>query len=382
MNTLRIAFLLGYASFSAWVPVFTLWLEDEGLKGSLIGVIAAIPWAVMLLLQPLWGILADKYGKVSCLRISLVVSAAGFFLFPMLATHPLSIILLTFLVSVFYTPVLSLLDSIALDKAEQPGGISYSGIRFWGAPGFALGAMATGWLIPIAGIQVAFYATSVFLVMILLTIYRYPGKNVSGNNAEMEFKDVGKVLRDKVLLGFLLVITIVSIGQSAITYYLPVYMRQIGATPEMTGLALGIQAFSELPFYFIATWLIVKISSRRVVLIAIAATALRLCLYSLNHTPQVVLLIETMNGITWTLLWISSVEFINEMIPSRWRTTGQSLLWAAYYGAGAILGNLIIGRMYQTMQIHSVYGAVSISIGIVFIVSLFILLSGKRRTIK
>lgn len=381
-NTLRITFLLGYASFSAWVPVFTLWLEDMGLKGSQIGIIAAIPWAVMLVLQPIWGILGDRYGKVFCIRIALIASILGFALFPLLATHPWSIALWTFLASVFYTPILSLLDSIALDKAEQPGGISYSNIRFWGAPGFALGAMVTGWLIPEFGVQIAFYATACFLVMILLSMIGYPAKNPSGKSNDLAFKNVHIVLRNKILLGFLLVITIVSVGQSAITYYLPVYMRQIGGTPEMTGIALGIQALSELPFYLIATWLILKIGSKKVVLIAILATALRLFFYSINNHPQVVFFIETMNGITWTLLWISSVEFINEMIPSQWRTTGQSLLWAAYYGAGAIVGNLIIGRMYQTLEIHAVYGILSLSIWITLVITSCIFLSKKTKSIK
>lgn len=371
-NMLRAAFLFGFASFSAWVPVFTLWLEDQKMEGSLIGFIAAIPWAVMLFLQPIWGVAADKYGKVFCLRIALVSSALIFLLFHVLLSNTISIVVLTFLASIFYTPVLSLLDSIALDRVDEAGGVSYSEMRFWGAPGFALGAMLTGWLIPEWGVDIAFYTTAFFLLIVFIALYRYTESKNTQKSMEFEFSGLQQVMANKLLIGFLLVIVIVSVGQSAISYYLPIYMRQIGATSDTTGIALAIQALSELPFYFIAAWLIRKISSGKVVFIAILATSLRLFFYSANDLPQVVMFIETMNGITWTLLWIASVEFINEMIPPQWRTTGQSLLWAAYYGAGAILGNIIIGRMYQSIEIHSIYALLSVSVLLITVVIAFV----------
>lgn len=381
-NMLRAAFLFGFASFSAWVPVFTLWLEDQEMKGFQIGFIAAIPWAVMLILQPLWGILADKYGKAFCLRIALVGSALGFLLFHIFSNNHITIIILTFLVSVFYTPVLSLLDSIALDNAEKSRSVSYSEMRFWGAPGFALGAMITGWLIPEWGAEIAFYTTAFFLLMVLLSICRYPIVNSLQKNMDIEFKGLNQVMTNKLLMGFLFVVIIVSVGQSAISYYLPIYMRQIGATSDTTGIALAIQALSELPFYFIAAWLIKRINSGTVVFIAIFATALRLFFYSVNYNPQIVMFIETMNGITWTLLWIASVEFVNEMVPPQWRTTGQSLLWAAYYGAGAILGNIIIGRMYESLEIHYIYSILSLSILIMAITALPLFIFQKTKLKK
>jgi PPP family 3-phenylpropionic acid transporter len=377
-NSLRLAFLFGFASLSSWLPVFNVWLEDEGLNGSQIGIIAAVPWVVMLIFQPVWGIVADKFGKVSCLWVSLVVAAAAFVLLPAFGSGIVFIFWLTVLVSIFNTPVLPLLDSIALDKVEEGAGISYSNIRFWGAPGYGIGAFVTGWLIPVFGVKCAFFTSSFFLLMVLIVIYSYRFNNSKNKTMEIEFRDLRTVLAKRFLLGFLLVIIIVSIGQSAIFYYLTLYMRQIGASPEITGTAIGVQAMSELPFYFVAAWLLQRTSPGRVVLIAIFATALRLFLYSINTNPNLVIFIETMNGLTWTLLWIASVEFVNEMVPAEWRTTGQSLLWAAYFGAGAISGNIVIGRMYQSMQMQKVYGIICIGILIVAMLASVVFLFTKK----
>ncbi len=107
------------------------------------------------------------------------------------------------------------------------------------------------------------------------------------------------------LLIFLLVVMIVSIAQSASSFFLTVYMREIGASSSVTGAAIGVQALSELPFYFIAAWLLRKTAPGKVLIIAIFGTALRLLLYYLNSNPYTVIGIESLNGVTWTLLWLA-----------------------------------------------------------------------------
>jgi PPP family 3-phenylpropionic acid transporter len=365
------------------MPLFNLWLKDSGLSGVQIGYVAAIPWLAMLFVQPLWGILADKYGKIFILRISVIGAAFLFSLFPLVGTGMIPIALMTLALALFNNPVLPLLDSLALDQVDGRQNISYSNIRFWGAPGYGLGAVLTGWLIPHYGVKLAFYSAAVFLVLALLSIQWFIPASNKSKGIDLEFKNLTQILSDKMLLLFLFVIVIVSVGQSAITFFLTLYMREIGATPETTGTAIGVQAFSELPFYFIAAWLLSRVKPGKVVMIAISATAIRMFFYSVNSNPHLVIFIETMNGMTWTLLWIASVEYINNLIPASWRTTGQSLLWASYFGAGAVLGNVFSGRLYQSMPMQNVYAINSILIAIIAVLAgFFILCNNKKRKVN
>jgi PPP family 3-phenylpropionic acid transporter len=378
-NPLRAAFLFGFASLASWMPLFNVWLEDAGLSGIQIGYVAAIPWIVVLILQPVWGIIADWYGKILCLNTALIFAVVFFITLPVLSKGLATIAVFTLFLAIFNTPVLPLLDSIALDHVDSVEGISYSNIRFWGAPGYGLGALLTGWLIPKFGVQVAFFTGAAFLLMVIFSIRRYHPKINAAKSIDIEFKGLNKVISNKLLIFFLAIIVIVAISQSAITFFLTLYMRQIGASPKITGTAISIQAFSELPFYFIAAWLLRKIKPDRVVLIAIFGTAVRLFFYSVNDNPNTVLFIETMNGITWTLLWIASVEFVNEMVPARFRTAGQSLLWAAYFGAGSILGSIISGRLYQDMEMQKVYSKNSMAILLVAIIATVIFFIRKKK---
>ena len=371
-NALRAAFLFGFASLSSWMPMFNLWLETNGLSGIQIGVIAAIPWLLMLVIQPFWGMLADKYGKLLCLKISLIGAILLFILFPFVKSGVVLIAVMTVALSLFNTPVLPFLDSIALDQVESKHINSYSTIRFWGAIGYALGASFTGWLISIIGVQAAFFSSGGFLLLCYLSALKIINVKQEASAVDIEFKHLGKIISNKILLIFLFIIVIVSISQSAITFFLALYMKQIGASSETTGMAIGMEGISELPFYFIAAWLLQRMAPGKVVFMAIIATSIRLFLYSINSNPDLVIFIEAMNGLTWTLLWVSSVEFVNSLVPAKFRTTGQSMLWAAYFGAGAVSGNILSGWMYQFMPMKQVYATNGFMILLTGIIALYI----------
>lgn len=363
----RAVFFFGFASLGCWMPNFNVWLEDKGLSGAEMGYVSAIPWLVMLVVQPLWGVVADKKGKMLCFTIAVLAAALLFAVFPFAGTGKFSIALFTCLLAVFQTPVLPLLDSLTLDYTALNPNASYSNLRFWGAPGFGGGALLTGLLTETYGSDVIFYLSAVFLFIawVIARMLRVQQSAVSA--ADISFKGLRQTLDNKMLLSFLVIVMIVSIAQSASSFFLTVYMREIGASSSVTGTAIGVQALSELPFYFIAAWLLRKTVAQNVLQIAIWGTAVRLLLYYLNGNPYLVIGIETLNGVTWTLLWIASVEFVNSQVPAQWRTTGQSLLWAMYFGAGAVLGNIMIGRLYESLPMRQIFGIFS---GVVWMVAI------------
>jgi predicted MFS family arabinose efflux permease len=65
------------------------------------------------------------------------------------------------------------------------------------------------------------------------------------------------------------------------------------------------------------------------------------------------------------------VETVNKLVKEEWRATGQSLLYASYFGVGAIAGNFWTGLLYDTrMPIGEIF---LLNSGIVALVGLSIL---------
>jgi PPP family 3-phenylpropionic acid transporter len=84
---------------------------------------------------------------------------------------------------------------------------------------------------------------------------------------------------------------------------------------------------------------------RTTLLITVLATALRLVLYSVVKVPIAALPIEILHGISWSLFWVICVELVFKLVQKELLATGQSLLYAAYYGAGAVIGNYWVGYL-------------------------------------
>jgi PPP family 3-phenylpropionic acid transporter len=134
-----------------------------------------------------------------------------------------------------------------------------------------------------------------------------------------------------------------------------VYLTEIGATPGMVGLAVGLQGLGEIPLYLLAGWIIGRIGPHRTIAIAIAVFGLRSFLYSVITVPALAASVELLHGLSFSLFLVASVQYVDQLVPTTWRATGQSLLSTAYFGAGSIAGNVWAGFLYDRIGIQPMF---------------------------
>ena len=70
------------------------------------------------------------------------------------------------------------------------------------------------------------------------------------------------------------------------------------------------------------------------------------------------------------------MEYVNRLVDEHWLATGQSLLYASYYGAGAIAGNYWTGYLYDSGI--KIAGIFLLNAGIVFVVVVLIVVFMKN----
>lgn len=84
----------------------------------------------------------------------------------------------------------------------------------------------------------------------------------------------------------------------------------------LQGIALGVQSFGgELPFFFIAGWVINKMGHINAMTMVLFAFGIRLCLYSALSNPWWVLPIELMQGMTFALFYATMATYANIVAP-------------------------------------------------------------------
>lgn len=376
-NKLRILYFLVFCCTASWLPIFADYLKDRGLSGMEIGVVISITPVMMFVVQPFYGMMADRFGYKKCLLVSSLLASVSFALY-FFDSGFVGLLITTIVMSLFYNSIQPLLDSLSLRLEQSNPAFSYGTLRIAGAAGWAFTGIIAGHFIDTINTSVIFAISSFSLLLLFVFTLSLDADVKVETVIQQKMKSsVLDVLGNKQLILLLIAVVLVSIGGTTIWNFYSIYMKENGATASLVGYGLSFQGLCELPFFYFSARIILKFGLRTTLLITIMATSLRLLLYSLVKDPKLALAIELLHGISWSLFWVACVEYVNLLVVKDWRATGQSLLYAAYYGVGAIIGNLWTGYLYDTeLKIGEVF---LLNAGIVLGVGVFVYLFVKKR---
>ena len=366
-NRLRLLYFLVFCCTASWLPIFADYLKGRGLNGIQIGVILSITPCMMFLVQPFYGMVADRLGYKKCLLISTLFASIGYAAYLYEGSFAYLLIVTVFM-SLFYNTLQPVLDSLSLTLAQRDPRFSYGSLRIAGAAGWAFTGIVVGYYIDAINTTVIFLFSSISLFLAFVFAFSLKLDRKNTNRPEgLSFKNIRMVFGNKVLILLLLAVFLVSVGATTIWNFYSIYMKENGASASLVGFGISFQGLCELPFFYFSAKIIGRLGVKTTLLITLFATALRLFLYSVVKDPQVAILIEVLHGISWSLFWVVCVETVNSLVQEDWRATGQSLLYAAYFGIGAIVGNFWTGYLYDAdLRISEIF---LLNSGIVVVVS-------------
>jgi PPP family 3-phenylpropionic acid transporter len=344
-NRLRILYFLVFCCTASWLPLFADYLKDHDLSGFRIGLILSLPPAMMFIVQPFYGMVADRIGyKRVLLWSSLLASVTYiFYLFDGGFGYLLAV---TLFMALFYNTLQPILDSLSLQLAEKDPSFSYGTLRVAGAAGWAFTGIVVGHYIDAINTTVIFIFSSASMLLAFLFSF-YLTNDDRKTSASAPFANVNQVFSNPILIFLLFAVVLTSAGATTIWNFYSIYMKENGASASLVGYGLSFQGLCELPMFYFSAKIIQRFGIKTTLIMTILTTALRLWLYSVISNPNIAIAIEVLHGISWSLFWVVCVECVNSLVNENWRATGQSLLYAAYFGAGAIIGNFWTGYLYD-----------------------------------
>jgi PPP family 3-phenylpropionic acid transporter len=278
--------------------------------------------------------------------------------------------------SLFYNTIQPVLDSMALQIAKSNSRFSYGTLRFYGAAGFAFTTIITGQVIDAVDITVIFIVSAI--TMFLAFIFSFFLKDEVHEKTETKaYSNVWGVVKNRSLLFLLFCVFLVSVGATTIWNFYSTYLKDNGASDSLVGYGLSFQGLCELPVFYFSARIILKLGLKTTLIITVLATVIRMALYSMIKNPVAALPVELLHGFSWSLFWVVCVEYINKLVDEYWLATGQSLLYAAYFGAGAIAGNYWTGYFIgKGMNVAEVF---LINAGLVGVVVLLIIFMKTKK---
>jgi len=286
------------------------------------------------------------------------------------------LIAVTFVMALFYNTLQPVLDSMALQIAKHNPKFSYGTLRFYGAAGFSFTAIITGQFIDAVNITAIFIVSAITMLLAFFFSFWLPDEKNEKEPATA-YSNVWAVIKNPQLLFLLTCVFLVSVGATSIWNFYSTYLKENGASDSFVGYGLSFQGLCELPIFYFSARIILKLGLKTTLLITVLATALRLVLYYLIKMPVATIPVELLHGFSWSLFWVACVEYVNKLVNERWQATGQSLLYAAYFGAGAIAGNYWVQYFLdKNMKMADVF---LINAALIFIVAIALYFFMKKK---
>jgi DHA1 family multidrug resistance protein-like MFS transporter len=304
-----LAELFALAGFATSTPIIPFYLQDLGVLDPvrlkiLTGLNQALPAISLAIMAPIWGSLADNYGRKPMLLRSMYGGTLTMIL-QGLVTAPWQFLLLRTIQGCITGTVAAATVLVASTTPEEEVGYGLGLLQMAIFLGSSLGPMFGGLISDHFGHRVNFFATAVLLFLAGVVVSKFTVDDfVPPESRKSVLKslvpDFSPLVSSKALWSLMAVVAADQIAGSIVSPFLPLFIQSISATADRvasnTGLILGLGALSSA----IAAASVGKISYRlgyqKTLVFCMAGAAVFTIPQAFVHTPLQLLLLRIASG--------------------------------------------------------------------------------------
>ncbi|MNB68745.1 putative nucleoside transporter YegT [compost metagenome] len=375
---LRVFYLVLGLAGGIFGPYLTLLLAENGLNSSQVGVLMAVGTLVAIVIQPGWGVIADRYRQT---RLVLILSVAVPGLLAVFYRSDMFIVLLAvYMVStIFSSTQAPIADSYAIAAAREAGS-TYGSIRLMMSFGAATGSYAGGLYVSnfsVSNIWAPFLFFNLLAVAVALSLPKDAGENrmVSHSFAQ----GVRQLVSNRIFLAFLGGSFLVNQTMTAFGTYFVLAFQSVGGSTGHAGIALLLASITNVPSMFLASRVIGRWGTERTLLLAALIYVLRWTIQVIFPYPEVMIGVQALHGLSFGFFYISAVEYVSKITSADMQATGQSVFNMVFSGFSGILGNLINGVLLNQGGVQTMNIACMISSGAGALLLLYVARGSRRR---
>ena len=346
---LRLSLFYGalFLGLGIFVPFFPVWLLAKGLDAGQISLVLAGQMAVRIGSGPFFTFLADRTGDRRLMLCCL--SAAAFVSMVLLAAVSgfAAILCLAIAMSVVWTPIIPLIESLAVLESEN-GGADYGRTRLWGSLTFILGSTGGGyaltWFEPGSIIWVLVGA---YLLMLAAAILLPAASAAQAAHSDrLRFAGVLPVLRHPVFLAFLGSASLIQASHALYYGFGTIHWQSVGIGDGVIGGLWAIGVIAEVVLFTFARRSVSLVGPLGLVAVGGVSAALRWPLTALDPGVAWLVLIQIGHGLTFGATHLGAMHFIVRAAPARYHATVQGV--HAAFAGGIIMAAVmsVSGTLY------------------------------------
>lgn len=382
-RSLTAFWFLYFAGFGIYFPYFSLYLrENAGLSGTEVGLVLSTWPLVGILVQSLWGQVADRTGARGWLLALAGIGTGIGFLVLGLASSFAQMLAASAFLAFFGTAVLPGLFAVSMAVLEREGSDAFGRTRVWGTVSFLLTVVSFPWILdafqswsgltPIEdgpsepGLGIMFPIVAGFTLLAAATAVGLPR---AGTLAARAQPGDWRILLGHLPMRRLLVFAFFAYAflQGPMVLF-PVYVADRGGTIDTVGQMWVLMLLLEIPIVAYSGSVLRRIGARGLMQLGVAIGGLRWLICGLTNDMAILFPLQGVHAIIVAGLMLSAPLYLEAVVPDRLRTTGQSLLATIGVGVGGIVSNSGSGWLLENVGIDAVYlvggaGAVLLALG-------------------
>ncbi|WFR61558.1 MFS transporter [Paenibacillus amylolyticus] len=334
-------------------------LVAQGFSSKETGFIMAFGTLVSIILQPIWGILVDKFKKTRFVLVISLLVPASLAYFYNIQVYIILILIYT-LCTIFQVTQIPVADSYAV-TAARAANTSYGMIRLFGSIGTGVGGFAAGMYLSQFSIHMLWLPFLMFNMLSAILASTLPRQTSISSSSVTFSVGLARLLRNRTFLLFLTGCFLVNQTLTAFNSFFVISFQMAGGSVTMTGTALLLASITNVPSMLAAAFILRKWGHERTMLFAAGAYMLRWGIQWLWPTPEVMIGVQVLHGLSFGFFYIAAVEYVASVTGREMQATGQSLFNMVFAGLGGIVGNMLNGYLLDSGGPSLMYLACTIS---------------------
>lgn len=351
---LKAVYFLVYSALACYYPFITVFFGEKGLSFSEIGIVFAASSLVSVAFQPIWGYVTDKYSTKKSMILTVgLISGAAILLLP-ISRGFIMVLVGIIIYMIFQSSICSITDAYCYDIIDKVKGFQYGQIRLMGSLSYAIFALLVGIIVKEQGINSSFYLYALLIGAASLVLFTIPYKGKSTGN-HIKGKDIYTILSNKRFMVLITAACFINISLGANGSYIAILIKSTGGDVTKIGMLWFILAISELPVFYMGNKLLKRYGELNVCTVSLFLYTIRFLLDALCTDYRLVIAVQVLQGITYPLFIMSSLQYLNRILPSKLRTSGITLYSAVGGGIGGFIGNYGGGLLLENISIFGLY---------------------------
>ena len=342
-----------YAIVGAFMPFWSLYLEDQGFNYQEIGILSSIAIVTRFFAPLIWGWIADKSGKRMLLvRIATWMEACIWFMIFIIPNSFQSVALLMLIFSFFQNAILAQFEGVTLFWLGEKRAELYGKVRKWGSVGFIVGVFGLGTIFEI--IRISMLPVLLLCISFLAFLWSFSIKEpTTAPTAQKQLEPLWPIFKRPVVYSFFLIELILLFSHAPFYSFYSNYLSQAGFSTSQIGLLWSVGVIAEIIMFAYATFFLTRWSWRHLVTLCLFMTGLRWLIVGVFPASFMAqFFAQSIHALSFGLFHMIAMRIIFQNFSAGQQGRGQAL-YSTMWGIGVASGSILAGHYWD--QIGGTY---------------------------